>query len=600
MSTVPGITTPLTQVTDGRVRSFSYARFSSDDQNRASITDQFRNCRELAQRKGWAFLEHLNQVDEELTGRTKFGRKGLEAVLVIAKAKPRIVDRLICDDTSRLGRNAAETLQTAKILLFHGIGLYFVEDGLDSSDQSFWENFCRKAVGDEGYSRSMGAKIKRGRRGRFLRGYNPGGGCYGYRNIPVFDHTRKGYYGMPFVTGVRQEIDPETSQIVMRIFTAYANGMSYKEVAAMLNAEGIPTSQGPRSKRLPTWSRTAINSMLSNTRYIGKLSWGTTVEKIDPESGRRVREDVPQEQWDTREAPELRIISEELWNKVQAVRSQKVNVGVQNTGGMSRTEASRRYLLSSLMDCGVCGGNMNVATSNPTRYGCTNHRNRGKEVCVNRTTVRQDALEKAFVGALSDKLRADDLREDLIQTLYAHLVKEMLLEQETDKTALEQRDEMVANRARYLRHKANLLQAIREEGGCRSLYEDLKEVEGKIARIDERLAAEKREPAKPITVDEVREFVNGHVHRFEELLMGSAEQLKAEFQRRITSLTLTPGVDEQGPFYSVSGDVDLFAMPQDVVQTNPVDLIALHYNLPVRFTIRPYSTRRDWALPIAS
>ena len=163
MSTVSGITTHPTCVTDGSIRSFSYARFSSDGQNKASITDQLRNCRELAERKGWAFLEHLNQVDEELTGRTKFGRKGLETVLAIAKTKPRIVDRLICDDTSRLGRNAAETLQTGKILLFHGIALYFVEDGLDSDDPSFWDNFCRKAVGDEGYSRSLGAKVKRGK-----------------------------------------------------------------------------------------------------------------------------------------------------------------------------------------------------------------------------------------------------------------------------------------------------------------------------------------------------------------------------------------------------------------------------------------------------
>ena len=143
---------------------------------------------------------------------------------------------------------------------------------------------------------------------------------------------------MPFVIGVRQEIDPETSQIVLRIFTAYADGMSLKQIAAMLNAEGIPTSQGPRSKRQTTWSRGAVRTILSNTRYIGKLAWGTTVEKIDPESGRRVREHVPQERWDTREAPELRIIADQLWNKVQAVRTQKTTVGVQKTGGIQRFE----------------------------------------------------------------------------------------------------------------------------------------------------------------------------------------------------------------------------------------------------------------------
>lgn len=600
MPTFPATTMPPTKVTDGSIRSFFYARYSSDGQSKASIPDQFRNCTELCRRKGWTPLEHLHQSDEELTGRTRFGRKGLDAVLVIAKTKPSIVDRLICDDTSRLGRNAAETLQTAKILLFHGIALYFVEDGLDSDDPSFWDNFCRKAVGDEGYSRGLSAKVRRGRRGRFIDGYNPGGGCYGYRNIPVFDHTRKGFYGMPFVKAVRQEIDPETSQIVLRIFKAYADGMSYKQIASLLNAEGIPTSQGPRSKRLPTWSRNAIRSMLSNTRYIGKLTWGTTIENIDPESGRRVRGEVPQERWDTRDAPELRIVSDELWTKVHGIRTQKISTGVQKTGGMSRTEASRRYLLSGLMKCGTCGGDLNVATSNPTRYGCSSHRNRGKEACANTLTIRQSEVEQTFVAALADKLRADDLREELIQDLHGHLTAQAHLQEEADKAVLEQRDEMIANRAKYLRHQTNLRQAIREEGGCRSLYEDLKEVEGKIDRIDERLAAGEREPVKPITIDEVREFVNSHVHRLEELLMGSAEQLKAEFLRRIRSITLTPGIDEQGPFYSVSGDVDLFAVSPDAVQTNPVDLIALQYTTPICFSLRPYVTTRKWALPIAA
>jgi hypothetical protein len=36
------------------------------------------------------------------------------------------------------------------------------------------------------------------------------------------------------------------------------------------------------------------------------------------------------------------------------------------------------------------------------------------------------------------------------------------------------------------------------------------------------------------------------------LLLGSAGLLKPEFQKRITSITLTPGIDEQGPFYTVS------------------------------------------------
>jgi len=313
-----------------------------------------------------------------------------------------------------------------------------------------------------------------------------------------------------------------------------------------------------------------------------------------------VREDVPPEQWDTREHPELRIISDELWARVQAVRTQKVTIGIKKTGGMDRTAASRRYLLSGLMTCGQCGGHIIVVTSKPTRYGCSNHRNRGTDACTNRTTVKQEELEKAFLAALCDNLRADKMREELIHSLHNYLAEQRCLQEAADKTMLEKREEMVSNRAKSLRHQANLLQAIREEGGCRSLCEDLKQVEGKIACLDERLAHGEGPTVAPINIDEVRGFVNANIHRFEELLMGSAGQVMAEFQKRITAITLTPTVDDSGPVYKVTGDVDLFSAVDDVMQTNQLDLIGLQSNTPIAFEVVPYQSQLKWALPQAA
>jgi DNA invertase Pin-like site-specific DNA recombinase len=591
--------THVLQVTDGSIRSIFYGRYSSDNQRDSSIEDQFRNCRELASKKGWVALEQYNQSDEEKTGRTQFGQPGLKALMAIAKAKPRLIDYVVIDDTSRFGRNAAETLQLAKILHFNGVSLYFVEDGLDSRDPSFWENYARKALDDERQSRGIAAKVKRGRIGRFLNGYNPGGGCYGYRNVPEEDYTRKGAYGRPAVNGVRQEKNPATSKIVLRIFQSYAEGMSYREIAVMLNREGIPTSQGPRSKRKSTWSKNAIHSILENSRYIGKLTWGTTREELDPETGQRKRFPVPQSEWQFREFPELRIVSDELWEMVQLKRKEKVSGGVQKNGGMSRTEASRRYLLSSLMKCGMCGGNILVTTTSPTRYGCSTHRYRG--TCTNKTTIRQDQLGRAFVSALSENLRSDDLRGELVQALHKYLLKMEDQKTEAMKSVEAQKDELESNRAALLRHQANLLKAIRESGGCRALYEDLKEVEGKISRIDEILTAPAvQTPTREIRVEEVRAFVENEVNQFQELLLSAPEKVKAEFQRRITSITLTPDVDKHGPIYRVAGDVDLFSVPAGALQTNQVDLIGLQYTIPITFGIVPYRSRLKWALPQAA
>ena len=129
---------------------------------------------------------------------------------------------------------------------------------------------------------------------------------------------------------------------------------------------------------------------------------------------------------------------------------------------------------------------------------------------------------------------------------------------------------MEANRAKHLRHQANLLKAIKDSGGVRSLFEELKEVEAKIDRIDEILVNSEKKVVQEISIEEVREFVNTQAGSFEELLMGSAESVKHEFRKRITAITLTPILDARGLVYIVTGDVDLFTSPPGAMQTNKV------------------------------
>jgi site-specific DNA recombinase len=202
------------------VRCAIYARYSSDNQRKSSIEDQVRNCREIAERKGWVVLESAIYTDIEKSGTTLYGRDALQAAVAAAKLKPRPFEYILIDDSLRLGRNKADDFKTVEILKFHGVHLYFCEDMLDSAESWFEQAFHFKAQIDQEYSRSLGQKVKRGRRGRYLAGFNPGGACYGYKNIPVEDFTRKGEYGRPAVIGVNQVIDPEEAAVVVRMFEA--------------------------------------------------------------------------------------------------------------------------------------------------------------------------------------------------------------------------------------------------------------------------------------------------------------------------------------------------------------------------------------------
>lgn len=70
--------------------------------------------------------------------RSMAGRDWLR-VMDAAKAKPKPFDYVLVDDTSRFGRNKADTFKNRDILRFYKVHLYFVEDGLDSSDLHFAE-----------------------------------------------------------------------------------------------------------------------------------------------------------------------------------------------------------------------------------------------------------------------------------------------------------------------------------------------------------------------------------------------------------------------------------------------------------------------------
>lgn len=575
---------------DGRIRCGVYARYSSDNQRKSSIEDQVRNAKETADRKGWNLLEEYIFTDSEKTGTTIHGRTGLKQLMDLAKTKPRPFDYIIVDDTSRFGRNKADTFKNVDILTFYGVNLYFVEDALDSAEPWFEQAFHHKAYRDEEFSKSHGHKIKRGRRGRFLNGYHPGGYCYGYNNVPDEDLTRKGCYGRPAVNGVYQSIDPEEAAIIVRVYEAYAAGMSLRDIAAMLNSEAVRPPQASRRGGRASWCKTAIREMLKNKRYIGQTTWGRTKQVRDPETGKLVRRDVPESEWDRREMPELRIISDELFARVQEqLKRATRGFGVKRLGGMTRTEASRRYLFSGLLKCGACGANMTIVTNAPARYGCADHRNRS--TCANRTTIRLEDLEREFIGALAANLQSEALREELVKTLLDYLKTKKAVTESNQAVGDQNREQMRATRKTLDTQLQNVMSAIRDCGYSRTLLTELTELEAKAARIDEILAAHAPQPEREITEKEVREFLTCGVESFAEVLTGTPEVVRQHLQKSISSITLTPSVDERGSHYKVSGDVALFSAPQGAVQNNPVELVALHYKIPITIEVLPSQGR---------
>ena len=254
-----------------------------------------------------------------------------------ADAGARRFDVVVCEAIDRLGRNLADVARLFDELTFNKVQIHTTSFGL----------VTQMHVGVMGMMGQMQLadireKTRRGLAGRMREGKSPGGLAYGYAVIPPAASADD--------AGDR-EINPAEATIVHRIFRDYAAGMAPRQIAAALNAEGIP---GP-GRRL--WGDTTIREqvdrgtgILNNTLYTGQLTWNVCSYVKNPGTGKRVARVNPVEQREITTVPELRIIDDELWQRVKARQNAvRTEMGKDATGNPLNRAHRRKFLLSGLL-----------------------------------------------------------------------------------------------------------------------------------------------------------------------------------------------------------------------------------------------------------
>ncbi|PNG24427.1 hypothetical protein CR492_18825 [Methylocella silvestris] len=114
-----------------------------------------------------------------------------------------------------------------------------------------------------------------------------------------------------------------------------------------------------------------------------------------------------------RDAPGLRIVDDELWN-----RAQQRLVAIRTSGPVAKARATEfwthrrpRHLLTGKAVCGVCGG---AASPIGKDYiACSAARRQG--TCSNRGSVRRSAIETWIIDALQRQLMAPDLVSEFVR-----------------------------------------------------------------------------------------------------------------------------------------------------------------------------------------
>ncbi len=533
---------------DMSMRCAIYARYSSDLQRESSIEDQFRRCREYAERHGWSVVKEV--ADRAVSGRAIAGREELQALMAAAQQSIPPFERILVDDTSRLSRNVSDVLIITERLKYYGIHVTSVSQNIDSAHGSSRQLFTLNGMIDEQYVQGLADKVHRGQEGRVLNGFNPGGKCYGYRNVPIEDTSRVGKYNRPAVRGVELEIVKEEAIVILRIFQMYAEGAGLGQIARKLNEEGVPSPQGPRTRLSRSWCPSSIRSMLRNERYRGFLIWNRTEKRRNPETGRKTSKRRPTQDWKRRENPSWRIIPDSLWAQVEAKFRSVTRTGSARAGGLTRTTKSRQYLFSGSLTCGCCGASMVIVSGDgkgaKARYGCPSHRYRG--VCSNRLTIRRDRLEDQLLASLQEKIWTPKMFEYALRRFEQEIARRRA---EIRKSS--QMTDLIRERDRIRAEAARLVDAIAACGHSPILLERLRATESRMEQLERECSLKKDIAHSPISSDKLRSFFVERINQLPDLAKSDPERAKATFQKHLAPLILTPVSKENGDLFEVSG-----------------------------------------------
>lgn len=445
-----------------------YARYSSDLQSAASIEDQILVCTQRIVREGWTLVDTFS--DRGLSGASHL-RPGYQALL--EGARNGAFDIVLAEALDRISRDQEHIAAFFKLMTFAGVRIVTLAEG-DVTELHVGLKGTMNAL----FLKDLADKTRRGLRGRVEQGRSGGGLCFGY-SIPRTESGERG----------AREINEQEAMCVRRIFSAFAGGKSPRRIAAELNREGIP---GPGGR---PWGDSTIRGHMSrgtgilrNELYIGRLIWNRSRYCKDPLTGRRVARLNPREEWICRDVPELRLIDDDLWNRVQA-RLTSIRESEATTKALATafwTHRRPRHLLTGKTFCGVCGGP--AAPIGRDYIACSAARRQGN--CSNRASLRRGVVEGWVLEALQHQLMAPDLVEAFVRAF----------NEETNRTRCEQaaqRDSLAREQKEVKRQIENLLDAV-ASGALRgqSLQGRLEALEARQAQIGADLANLSAEPVR--------------------------------------------------------------------------------------------------------
>lgn len=522
-----------------------YVRRSKEEHQAGSVEVQTgEGSRYIAEQGGRLAPEHVF-VDAD-HGRAEF-KKRPALIAMLNAAEKHAFDAVVVRDESRLGGDANRTSLYIQSLLDAGTRLFYYfsdeEVTIDGAVDKFMinvRNFASELEREKISQRTHEHLLTKAR-----KGLNVGGRVYGYDNIEVKNGEQR--------VRVEYRVNEHQAEIVREIFRRYATGDGLRTIAKGLNARHIePPKAGKRGTG--SWSYSSIREMVRRERYRGVIVWGKREKTY--RGGTKVRVARPEADWVTLQAPELRIVDDELWAAVQTR-----TVGRERTTGTAAQGARTRYFLSGVARCGECGGpikvnNGRVSYDTVKVYACAWHRDRGDTVCSNGLRRPVETVDHAMVDWLHEHV----LREEVIAEALQHLRRSLAERANTTDGAVPELEAQVRTVKAELDRLGAALVATDDKPHL--IVKMIAEREQRLATLEARLAAIRTAPS--VLDLEIRRLEKRARDRLADLrgLMGrNPEEARATLETLLSRpLRFTAIETPEGKRYRVEGEIGLEAM----------------------------------------
>ncbi|MGN0492773.1 MAG: recombinase family protein, partial [Acutalibacteraceae bacterium] len=326
-------------------------------------------------------------------------RKRPEFNRLLADAEAHRFNIVLCKTQSRFTREL-ELVEKYIHGLFPIWGIRFVSivDNADTANKGNKKSRQINGLVNEWYLEDMSENIRSVLTNRRQNGYHIGAfALYGYKKDP----DQKGHL----------IIDEEAAAIVREVFTLFSQGYGKTAIARMLNDRGVPNPteykrlqglryQQPKRKNSTLWKYFAISDMLINEIYIGNMvqgKYGSVSYKTKQNKPR------PKSEWYVVVGTHEPIIDRDLWNKVQAMITERTKPFSGGTIGLFARKAR----------CANCGYTMCSSKNRGKHYLQCSNRHVAKDACIG-SFISVDKLEHTVIDELN-RLAKEYLDKDELE-----------------------------------------------------------------------------------------------------------------------------------------------------------------------------------------